>query len=156
MIKTIIVDFAQVLLFAKPAADRGKLGQAYAKLSGQDSIWQRYSLNDELMEFLQERQDQYQLAMLTASVNLPTHPEIRPKLEEVFERIFLTRELEFNKQQPGCYQVVLQKLKAEPESSLFIDDSHSRVAAAKEAGLKTVQYQNNQQLFTELKNLGIS
>lgn len=154
-ITTLVFDFANVLLFAKRLQQPSSLSRMYAALNRSDSIWDNYFLNEELLEFLESRKGSYQMAILTASYNLPKHPEIEPKLRQVFADIFLSGELEHSKHEAACYTAVLGKLGAEPGAAIFIDDSLANTQAAAAAGLHTIHFQNNGQLFNDLKQFGI-
>lgn len=55
------------------------------------------------------------------------------------------------KSDPLFFKQLLKEIKIEPQNLLFIDDSESKLASAKESGIKGILFQNNTQLFQDLK-----
>ena len=53
------------------------------------------------------------------------------------------------------FQYTLKKMKAQPNEVLFIDDKEANLRTARQLGIKSIQFNNNAQLVTELKRLGL-
>lgn len=59
------------------------------------------------------------------------------------------------KPDPKAYEIILRRLNAIPEESLFIDDSKKNIAAAEAIGMKTVLFESTDQLENALSELSI-
>lgn len=53
------------------------------------------------------------------------------------------------------YQILLERIKFHPEEIIFIDDREKNLFPAKKLGIKTILFENNQQLIRDLKNFGV-
>ena len=53
------------------------------------------------------------------------------------------------------YELTLEKLGSGPEQSVFIDDKQEYINGAKQAGIKTILFQNIDQVKDELSRLGV-
>lgn len=154
MIKTIISDFARVILFANDTVYRGSLSRYYQQLAGQKTaIFDSYRIDTEYLAALKKYQTTHQLVLLTASETLPKHLQIAPKLRSIFEPILFTKSLGVSKDVPVCYTKVCQMLQIDPPQAVFIDDSAANVAAATTAGLYTIQYTDRETTLDTLKTI---
>jgi len=53
------------------------------------------------------------------------------------------------------YELTIQRLGSQPEQSVYIDDKPEYINGAKEAGLKTILFENINQLKNALTKLGV-
>ena len=60
------------------------------------------------------------------------------KLEDFFDKIFLSQELHLQKPDPGIFKTAIRELGASPAETIFIDDSPVNTAAAAACGLQTL------------------
>ena len=60
------------------------------------------------------------------------------KLEDFFDKIFLSQDLHLQKPDPEIFNTAIRELKASPAETIFIDDSPVNTAAAATCGLKTL------------------
>ena len=60
------------------------------------------------------------------------------KLEDFFDKIFLSQDLHLQKPDPEIFNTAIRELKASPAETIFIDDSPINTAAAAACGLKTL------------------
>jgi hypothetical protein len=69
MLKKIVFDFSNVLLFAKDHGYQGKLNDLHGKLKVVDGYepQQYFEINTELIEFLSEYQNEYVFCIFTAA-----------------------------------------------------------------------------------------
>lgn len=74
------------------------------------------------------------------------------KIEDLFDSIIISAEYGLTKPNIKIYQITLQKLNADFENSLFIDDNHINVKAAKKLGFYTIEFKNYTQCIKELNN----
>lgn len=150
MIKVILCDFSRVILL--PKEEVPSLNDLHKKLSGSGEYHfsDHFQLNEELLDYLLKHKDQYIICMYTTSI-IHEEPEVKERLDKIFKKIYSVIELNLDKKDSSSYHSIATDLKVNPEEILFIDDSEGNVIAAKEAGLKVIQYQSNPQLFNKLK-----
>ncbi len=73
-----------------------------------------------------------------------------------FEDTFFSDEMRIKKPDPEIYKKVLDKIKLEAKECLFIDDKEDNIEAANNIGMKTILFQDIDQLKQTLRSLGIS
>jgi FMN phosphatase YigB (HAD superfamily) len=151
MITHLLFDFSRVILFPNDSST-GRLN-AHHQQHFQSPTYRftdHFRLNTQLLNYLKTIQDQHYLAIFTTGT-IQEHPQLKPHLEPIFQRIFSVPELGLPKTDSQVYQLICQRLGSQPHQTLFIDDTHGNVEAAQAAGLKTIHYQSNPQFFTDLK-----
>lgn len=60
------------------------------------------------------------------------------KLEDFFDKIFLSQELHLQKPDPEIFKIAIRELGASPAETIFLDDSPVNTAAAAACGLQTL------------------
>jgi len=73
----------------------------------------------------------------------------------IFEHEFLSYKIKSVKPERAIYDYVIKKSGLRPGEILFIDDLRPNVAAARSAGMKSVQFKGMKALRLELKRFGI-
>jgi 2-haloacid dehalogenase len=76
-------------------------------------------------------------------------------LDELFEDIIVSGEIELLKPDPKIYHYTLTRIGLEAEECIFIDDSLPNVEAAQKLGFYTVHYQSPTQLRLLLQEAGV-
>ncbi|PIR04638.1 MAG: hypothetical protein COV57_03370 [Candidatus Liptonbacteria bacterium CG11_big_fil_rev_8_21_14_0_20_35_14] len=69
-----------------------------------------------------------------------------------FDEVIISAEVGINKPDPKIYSLALDKIKSNPEESIFIDDLEKNLEPAKKLGIATILYENPKQLE---KNLSV-
>lgn len=156
MIEAMILDFSNVLIFARDRGYRGKLNALHKKLSGNSSynVFEYFELNHELLNFLLELKKRYSLALfLFTDGKMHLIPEVRAKLTPVFDSLHGSSELGYKKDDALAYQALIALLKLNPSATVFIDDKAENIEAAKRAELVAIQYVSLEQLRATLNRL---
>ncbi len=159
MIKTILSDFARVILFPKDTVYEGGLNPLHSKLQQEHSPYvflDYFYFNEELLDFYMVLKPQYELAIVTETVAIQQILEVRARMREIFDNVFTTNDIGLPKSDFRTYLHVAKKLGKDPDEIVFIDDRVVNIVAAQNAGLQTIQYRSNEQLFGQLKELGVS
>lgn len=156
MIKAIIFDFSRVILHPLDQNYIGGLNELHRNLKNNRdySPIKHFYLNQELLDYLAQMKNKYLLFILTKGY-LQNEPEFKPSLDSIFKQIFSSEQLGVSKEDSSTFKKLAEEIQAKPEEILFIDDSLKNIEAAKQSSFKTVHYLGNDQLFKELKNLGI-
>jgi epoxide hydrolase-like predicted phosphatase len=72
---------------------------------------------------------------------------------ELFDDIILSYEIGVIKPDPKIYKIAAKRLNVEPEQCVFIDDNQGHCSGGAKAGMKTICYQNFEQLKRDLEPL---
>lgn len=73
----------------------------------------------------------------------------------LFDAIMYSFEVAISKPYIEAYKLLLVKMNAIPSESLFIDDDLENINSARQLGINTVQFQNADQLRSELQKMNI-
>lgn len=127
MIKFIIFDFYNVLYFASDD-----------------------KLNIEIFDFIQSNNKKYNFGVLSSvHSDLATWFKDR-NLDNSFMFVKTTAELGMPKTESGVYEMVVNGLELKPREVLLVDDSAENIAAANEAGLKTLKYTKSKSFYKQI------
>lgn len=74
---------------------------------------------------------------------------------KLFHTVLYSFDSGFLKTDKRVYRLILRKLKSKPEETLFIDNDLRNLVVAKEVGIKTIKFENSDQLKDELKRMGV-
>jgi len=84
------------------------------------------------------------------------HCEKKFNYHKFFNPIVYSFETSLCKPDKKSYTHILNLMSARPEETLFIDDSKTNIASAKELGINTILFKTPEQLRLELKNFDIN
>ncbi len=119
----------------------------------QGVLEQANGLNDELINWMRKRNDDFSFSILT---NFPADFSVRLKkmgIDDLFEVVSSPKNSPVRKPDPRAYQLILTKIEKSADRCLFIDDSSTNVIAAKDFGIDSIHYKNNSQLFKEFNKI---
>lgn len=155
MIKVLLFDLSNTILFAKDTSYIGGLNSLHNKLLNQNPNFDflaHFELDHKLLELLKAMKNSYQLVLFT-SETIQNDPSIHPALASVFDPIISAQELGLEKTDPVAYTFVSRLLKIAPNEMLFVDDNPKNISAAEETGVMTHRYQEFDTLRLLLQNL---
>ncbi len=148
--KTLLFDFSKVLLFPKDENYHGSLNKLYKKIQTEGKDFDDYyRLNTDLLDYL-SKLDCEKYIFTTGTVQ--NAPEIKDLVKAVFNDIFNVPLIGFEKTDKRAYLDIAERVGVEPNALLFIDDNKDNLQAAREAGLDTLHYQNNEQVESFVKD----
>lgn len=152
MITTYISDLSRVLLFPKDPKYQGELNAKYKEMKNTPnfSFFDYFSLNEELLEYLNKNKSKFELYIFTSG-SIQNAPEIKNRLSTIFKGILSAEELGISKKEPRAYTSIAEIIKKDPQELLFIDDTIENILAALEAKLNIVHYLDNQSLISSLE-----
>lgn len=154
MIKAILSDFSETLLFPKHMENHHNLNGLHHRLVeefGSYNAWDYFILNEELLGFYKTLKPKIPLYLFTTD-SVQDQPQIQERLMEIFNEIISAKTYNINKKTPDAYEFIAQKINLKPEEILFIDDRDVNLEPAAKAGVKTLQYENNEKLFKDIQN----
>ncbi len=74
---------------------------------------------------------------------------------EFFDELILSHEIHITKPDPKIFQYAIEKAQCKPEEILYIDDGLNNVRSARGLGIIGINFNGIEDLFEELKKLGI-
>ena len=119
-----------------------------------NAIYENERVNEELVNWIESKRDNYVISLLTNNTSsLDKVLKEKFQIEHLFDFIFNSAEIGIAKPNPKVYHHVLEKTKTEPKNCLFVDDSKENVKTAKELGIKSILFQNNNDFFDKINRL---
>jgi putative hydrolase of the HAD superfamily len=112
-------------------------------------------VNDAVLQLVREARARRRVGLLTNGTTRLTTDLERLGIADEFDVIFNSCELGVAKPDLAVYQIVCERLGAEPSSVFFVDDSPGHVDAAREAGLRAVFFVDAVLLADELRAEGV-
>jgi len=107
-------------------------------------------------EVLSDLKKNYKLAaLINEGVEWAQYKFEVSDFRKYFDKIIISGAINCKKPEESFFQKALNTIKAKPEECIFIDDQQKNCDAAQSLGIKSIIFQDPQQLKTELKKYGI-
>lgn len=112
--------------------------------------------NQELVDFVQRARKKYKVALLSNIGGDMLDGFFTPEeRERLFDVVILSGDVKMAKPDPAIFQLTLDKLGAKAMETIFIDDSVNHIKGAEKIGIRSIQFQSNEQLKKALAELEI-
>jgi epoxide hydrolase-like predicted phosphatase len=116
-------------------------------------VFSKRHLNKTMVKFLMALHKDYQTAILSNAGNQARRlMEGTFHLDRCVEDIIILAEEGLIKPDHEIFQITMDRLGAEPETTLLLDDYLENVLAARDFGMKAVQFINNQQAIQTIRD----
>ena len=118
------------------------------------SSFSRQRLNHDVAEFLASLRPEYRTGILSNAGS-----DARSMFTSIFgfdrlvDEMIISAEEGIVKPDERIYQIALDKLGVEPEETVFLDDLRVNVEAARQLGIKAVQFFNPSQAISDIRAL---
>ncbi|MBL7725893.1 MAG: HAD family phosphatase [Chitinophagaceae bacterium] len=109
----------------------------------------------DIFRMLRESNKFKQYALTNWQANLFDIALVRYDFLHWFHGRVVSGEEKTRKPFPDFYQRLLSRYNVDPAKALFIDDNRRNVKAAEELGIKSIHFQNSEQLKQEFSNINI-
>lgn len=109
--------------------------------------------NDELLNFILEKRDQYKTAMLSNVSAVIWNYYTPEQMEKYFDRVVLSYQEAIAKPDPRIYQLVCKRLGVEPSECVFADDNEVNVDEANKIGMHGIVFTSNGDYFAKLEEI---
>jgi len=117
------------------------------------NAFSKFRLNKPFVRFMAEIKDDYKTAILSnAGDQTRRIMEHQYHLHELVDEIIISAEEGVIKPDPKIYQIAMDRLNAEPETTLFVDDLLENVKGAREYGMKAEQFKNTKQAILAIRD----
>ncbi|MCE7064003.1 HAD family phosphatase [Dyadobacter sp. CY326] len=130
-----------------------------------DTAWNSLLLDlpPERVELLKKLSENYRLFLLsnTSSIHITQVNKILEastgveKLDDLFEKVFLSYEMGLMKPDPQIYLSVLEQAGLAAEETLFLDDNRDNIEAAAKLGIDTIHVQKPTTILEYLKEYAV-
>lgn len=111
-------------------------------------------INYELLDYIKSLRPKYKTAILSNVNKGGLERRIdRQTLDEYFDVIVVSGDVGYIKPEPEIYQLTADKLGVSLKECVFIDDREGYVKAAEAAGMQAIQYDNFDQMKTDLEKI---
>ena len=109
--------------------------------------------NDELLNFILEKRDQYKTAMLSNVSAVIWNYYTPEQMDKYFDRVVLSYQEAIAKPDPRIYRLVCERLGVEPSECVFADDNEVNVDAANKIGMHGIVFTSNGDFFAKLEEI---
>ena len=144
--------------------------------SGVEEIWKsvKLELNEDIKLLIDEYEDKievypeiiefckkikkrgYNLGILAnEALEWMDIKRIKGNLNGVFDKVYSSADLKMYKPNPEAYKMILRNLNAKSSEAIFIDNMERNTKAAESIGIKSILFENLEQLKQELTALNI-
>jgi putative hydrolase of the HAD superfamily len=116
-------------------------------------IWREYlgSANTELIEYARQLRPRYRTGILSNSfVGAREREQAAYGFADLVDELIYSHECGLSKPDPASYALACERLRVAPEQMVFLDDYEPNVAAARQAGIHAVLYQDNAQAIGDI------
>jgi len=115
------------------------------------SFWAGDRLDSELVDIIRRLQTRYRTALLSnAWNNLRSVLTNDWQVIDAFDEVVISAEVGLMKPDPQIYHLVLEKVSAEPQEAVFIDDFIENIEAACCQGMHAIHFRSRTQALGEL------
>ena len=104
-----------------------------------------------MYELMEKLSKDYKLGMLSNTTFFESQVPENLKINHFFEAQVFSWQIGSIKPSFKAFEAICSKLNVTPGEAIFVDDGEKNVLAAKEFGLKVIQFRNIEQLKEELK-----
>lgn len=116
-------------------------------------LFSKRQLNKDILNFMAEIQDQYQTAILSNAGDKSRHLMVDTyQLDHYVDEIIISAEEGVIKPDPRIFEIAMDRMNAEPETSLLLDDTLENVIAARAFGMKAVQFLDSKQAILAMRD----
>ena len=108
-------------------------------------------INEELFNFAKRLKDRYNIALVSNVSDMPAKLNAEKGYYNIFNPCILSCELGIAKPDRAIFEIALEKLNLRGEECIFIDDREEHFPEARELGIQTVLFKNNEQIKKDLE-----
>jgi epoxide hydrolase-like predicted phosphatase len=113
--------------------------------------WSADDVNWGLLDFIRSLRPHYKVGLLSnAWDDLRKTLHDRWNIDGLFDDLIISAEVKLVKPDPRIFQLATDRLKVQPDETIFIDDIAENVESARLVGLRSILYQNFDQAIAEI------
>ena len=120
----------------------------------QESFWRGDRVDPHLVGFIDRIHQRYKSGLISnAWLTLRFQIENEWKIGYLFDDMLISAEVGIKKPDPEIYELSLANLNVHPKNAIFVDDFAANINAAKNLGMKVVQFQSTSQTIEAVESL---
>lgn len=112
-------------------------------------------INKSIMNFIKKLNTTYNVYLFTDTIDIHDKYNSRRRIYNNFKKVFKSFKEGVKKPDKRAYVNLLNKIKANPDECIFIDDLKENVETAEIIGMRGIVYKNTIQLEHELRKVGL-
>ena len=110
-----------------------------------------------MLNLIAKLKEKYRIIMLSDNFDILSEKIKKDtRITSLFEKIFLSNEINQIKTHPDSFGYVIESIKELPENCVFTDDKEKNLVHAAKLGLKTIHFRNVPNFVSELSRLGVA
>ncbi len=140
--------------FEMLSSELSALRGSAVNLDGFSERWfGRLQANEQVIDYMRQLRDRgYKLAICTNNIReWEARWRAMLPVDEIFDVVVDSAFVGSRKPEPRIYEITLKRLGASPEATLFIDDVEVNCEAARQLGMKAVQFHRTAQAIQEIE-----
>jgi HAD superfamily hydrolase (TIGR01509 family) len=119
-----------------------------------EQYWSADDVNWTLLDFIEKLRPRYKVGLLSnAWDDLRQTMHDRWSMDVLFNDMVISAEVGLIKPDARIYHLALNRLGVQPAEAIFIDDMLINVEAARREGMYGIQYLDNSQTLSDIKNI---
>jgi HAD superfamily hydrolase (TIGR01509 family) len=111
-------------------------------------------LNQPILKLILNLRSAFRVGFLSNAENY-FYPYQHQKFESNFDFGVMSWQIGYDKPDPQAFLKTLELQHFKPEEVVFIDDTQKNIDAARSLGIKSILFENNPQLLSELRSLNL-
>ncbi len=119
-------------------------------------LYMKYKkVNKEVKNIINKLKNKFKVVCYTDTNDIHFQAHIEQSHLKSFDISFTSFDIGKIKREKGAFDKIINDLKVKPEEIVLIDDHPKNIDNAKSIGIKTIKFENFDQMKRELKNLGV-
>jgi epoxide hydrolase-like predicted phosphatase len=115
-----------------------------------------FKSNEELYKLAFKLKEKgYKIGILSDQWALSKEAVVKQEYMKKFDKVVISCDAGMRKPEINIYKKILTELNIKPEEAVFIDNQIWNIEPAKQLGMKTILFENNEQTINELKDYGV-
>lgn len=120
-----------------------------------EEIYREQELDSEIIQIAKSLKQKYKLGLISNASSSLREKLVKQNLIDVFDQIIISSEVGIAKPHPQLYRHALEKLQAQPQEVLYIDDNPEYIRAGMTLGMQTILFTSADSLQADLKQLNL-
>jgi len=117
-------------------------------------IREKIKADQKMIEYAKSLKKKFRLIAASNNTKELGHDAIaRFKLNEIFEKIYLSCDIHLSKPDKRFFDYILKDINAKAEDCIFVDDRIGIVNEAENLGFKSILFESKEQLERDIKNI---
>jgi len=119
-------------------------------------LYKKYKkVNKEIKDIIDKLKNKFKVVCYTDTNDIHFQAHMEQNHLKYFDSAFASFDIGKIKREKGAFDKIISDLKVKPEEIIFIDDHPKNIDNAKSIGIKTIKFENFDQMKEDLQKLGV-